>query len=395
MLLPVIVLAASVWSCSGPGFEIKGSIANADGAKVVLYEQQLWGMYPVDSAVVKNGSFSLSGKLEFPTQCRMLVFLDADGDIAASGNEAEALTATVYMDNSRMTFSADANTMATYYWSENKDVVPPVITGSVQQDLKDELDSRLAAVTDSLSSVGRRLAEVYYEPMLENEFPEEGADLASREMALLKERHAITMDFVREHPAAAVSYDEVAYLFGDGSMSPYTAEEIAQFVAILEPEWKGTRRFSALEEAAENASRLAVGEKYVDAEFYDLDGNKVMLSSLVPEGRITMLEFWASWCGPCRGEIPHLKHIHKKYPEFDIISISVDDSVDEWKKAVREENMDWIQLRDVSMMDGNAMKLYGVMGIPCCIILDEQGRFFKTNMRGAYLDAFLRDYYGR
>ena len=270
-----------------------------------------------------------------------------------------------------------------------------MITGSVQQDLKDELDSRLAAVTDSLSSVGRRLAEVYYEPMLENEFPEEGADLASREMALLKERHAITMDFVREHPAAAVSYDEVAYLFGDGSMSPYTAEEIAQFVAILEPEWKGTRRFSALEEAAENASRLAVGEKYVDAEFYDLDGNKVMLSSLVPEGRITMLEFWASWCGPCRGEIPHLKHIHKKYPEFDIISISVDDSVDEWKKAVREENMDWIQLRDVSMMDGNAMKLYGVMGIPCCIILDEQGRFFKTNMRGAYLDAFLRDYYGR
>ena len=203
------------------------------------------------------------------------------------------------------------------------------------------------------------------------------------------------MDFVREHPAAAVSYDEVAYLFGDGSMSPYTAEEIAQFVAILEPEWKGTRRFSALEEAAENASRLAVGEKYVDAEFYDLDGNKVMLSSLVPEGRITMLEFWASWCGPCRGEIPHLKHIHTRYPEFDIISISLDDNADDWKKAVREENMDWIQLRDVSMMDGNAMKLYGVMGIPCCIILDEQGRFFKTNMRGAYLDAFLRDYYGR
>ena len=55
--------------------------------------------------------------------------------------------------------------------------------------------------------------------MLENEFPEEGADLASREMALLKERHAITMDFVREHPAAAVSYDEVAYLFGDNWLS--------------------------------------------------------------------------------------------------------------------------------------------------------------------------------
>ena len=235
----------------------------------------------------------------------------------------------------------------------------------------------------------------YYGPMLDGVFPEEGAALAIREMALLKERHNMTMDFVHRHPEAAVSYDEVSYLFGDGSMSPYTAGEIAGFVSILEPYWKGTESFAALQEAAENASRLAVGEKYVDAEFYDLDGNRVLLSSLVPEGRITMLEFWASWCGPCRGEIPHLKHIHTRYPEFDIISISLDDNADDWKKAVKEENMDWVQLKDVSLMDGNAMKLYGVMGIPCCIILDEQGRFFKTDMRGPYLDAFLRNYYGR
>ena len=395
MLLPVIVLAASVWSCSGPGFEIKGSIANADGAKVVLYEQQLWGMYPVDSAVVKNGSFSLSGKLESPTQCRLLVFPDAGGDLNAAGDESQALAATVYMDNSQVSFSADANTMETYYWSEDRNVVPPVIAGSVQQDLKEELDSIRKPVSDSLSVIRKRLSEVYYGPMLDGVFPEEGADLAIREMALLKERHNMTMDFVHRHPEAAVSYDEVSYLFGDGSMSPYTAGEIAGFVSILEPYWKGTESFAALQEAAENASRLAVGEKYVDAEFYDLGGNRVLLSSLVPEGRITMLEFWASWCGPCRGEIPHLKHIHTRYPEFDIISISLDDNADDWKKAVKEENMDWVQLKDVSLMDGNAMKLYGVMGIPCCIILDEQGRFFKTDMRGPYLDAFLRDYYGR
>ena len=361
----------------------------------MLYEQQLWGMTPLDSAVVKDGAFYLSGRLESPVQCSMLVFLDADGDISASGDESKALVATVYMDNSAVTFSADADKLPTYYWSEGRETVLPVITGSVQQDLKEELDSLRKPLSDSLAAVGKRIYEVYYAPDVENDFSVEAADLAAKEMELLDARHEITMDFVRSHPEAAVSFDEVAYLFGDGSVSPYTAEEIADYVSVLEPQWQGTKRFAALKEAAESASKLAVGEKYVDAEFYDMEGNKVKLSSYIPEGKIAMLEFWASWCGPCRGEIPHLKYIHEKYPEFDIISVSVDDNDQEWKKAVKEENMDWTQLRDVSMMNGNAMNLYGVMGVPCCIILDEHGRFLKTNMRGPYLDAFLRDYYGR
>lgn len=388
-------LALALWSCSGSGFEINGSLSNAEGAKVMLYEQQLWGMTPLDSAVVKDGAFYLSGRLESPVQCRLLVFPDAGGDLNAAGDESQALAATVYMDNSQVSFSADANTMETYYWSEDRNVVPPVIAGSVQQDLKEELDSLRKPLSDSLAVVGKMIYEVYYAPEVESDFSEKGAELAAREIALLSERHEITMDFVRSHPEAAVSFDEVAYLFGDGSVSPYTAEEIADYVSVLEPQWQGTKRFAALKEAAESASELAVGEKYVDAEFYDMDGNKVKLSSYIPEGKIAMLEFWASWCGPCRAEIPHLKHIHKKYPEFDIISVSVDDNDQEWKKAVKEENMDWIQLKDVSMINGNAMNLYGVMGVPCCIILDEQGRFLKTNMRGPYLDAFLRDYYGR
>ena len=388
-------LALALWSCSGPGFEINGSLSNAEGAKVMLYEQQLWGMTPLDSAVVKDGAFYLSGRLESPVQCSMLVFLDADGDISASGDESKALVATVYMDNSAVTFSADADKLPTYYWSEGRETVLPVITGSVQQDLKEELDSLRKPLSDSLAAVGKRIYEVYYAPDVENDFSVEAADLAAKEMELLDARHEITMDFVRSHPGAAVSFDEVSYLFGDGSVSPYTAGEIADYVSVLEPQWQGTKRFAALQEAAESASKLAVGEKYVDAEFYDMEGNKVKLSSYIPEGKIAMLEFWASWCGPCRGEIPHLKYIHEKYPEFDIISISVDDNVQEWEKAVKEEKMDWTQLRDVSMMNGNAMNLYGVMGVPCCIILDEQGRFLKTNMRGPYLDAFLRDYYGR
>ena len=283
----MLALALALWSCSGPGFEINGSLSNAEGAKVMLYEQQLWGMTPLDSAVVKDGAFYLSGRL-----------------ISFSGDESEALAATVYMDNSSVSFSADANTLPTYYWSEGRKTVPPVVTGSVQQDLKEELDSLRKPLSDSLAAVGKRIYEVYYAPDVENDFSVEAADLAAKEMELLDARHEITMDFVRSHPGAAVSFDEVSYLFGDGSVSPYTAGEIADYVSVLEPQWQGTKRFAALQEAAESASKLAVGEKYVDAEFYDMDGNKVKLSSYIPEGKIAMLEFWASWCGPCPEAYP-------------------------------------------------------------------------------------------
>ena len=96
-----MALAVAASSCSESGFGITGSLANAEGAKVILYEQQLWGMTPLDSAVVKDGAFYLSGRLESPVQCRLLVFPDAGGDLNAAGDESQALAVTVYMDNSQ------------------------------------------------------------------------------------------------------------------------------------------------------------------------------------------------------------------------------------------------------------------------------------------------------
>ena len=106
-----------------------------------------------------------------------------------------------------------------------------------------------------------------------------------------------------------------------------------------------------------------------------------------------MLEFWASWCGPCRGEIPHLKHVWKEYKDkgFDIVSISVDEENKDWQKALREEKMDWPQLNDPKGVQGPAQQVYNITGVPACILLDKEGRIYKTDTRGAYLDAELEN----
>ena len=136
-----------------------------------------------------------------------------------------------------------------------------------------------------------------------------------------------------------------------------------------------------------------IGEKYKDVEVLDRNGQTVRLSSLIPEGEYVMLEFWASWCGPCRAEIPHLRKVHEKYKDFAIVSISVDEKESEWQKALKEEKMDWTQGRMEGGIYGEAAQQYHIMSVPMCLILDKEGRFYKSNVRGAYLDAFLEDLY--
>ena len=97
-----------------------------------------------------------------------------------------------------------------------------------------------------------------------------------------------------------------------------------------------------------------------------------------------MLEFWASWCGPCRGEIPHLRHVYQDYKDkgFEIISISIDEKKTDWDKAMKEEKMVWKQLCDPNGFKGPVAQKYNITGVPTCILLDKEGRIFKTEMRG-------------
>ena len=108
-----------------------------------------------------------------------------------------------------------------------------------------------------------------------------------------------------------------------------------------------------------------------------------------------MVEFWGSWGGPCRGEIPHLRHVYQEYKDkgFEIISISIDEKKTDWDKAMKEEKMVWKQLCDPNGFNGPVAQKYNITGVPTCILLDKEGRIFKTEMRGAALDAVLQELY--
>lgn len=121
------------------------------------------------------------------------------------------------------------------------------------------------------------------------------------------------------------------------------------------------------------------GQKMPDFKLPDLEGKKVALSGF--RGKYVLLDFWASWCGPCRGEIPFLKAAYEKYGKKDVIFISItcDEKEQSWKEAVRKEGMEWIQL---TANRTDVYKKYGIHGIPHIMLLNKEGELIGDNLRG-------------
>lgn len=121
------------------------------------------------------------------------------------------------------------------------------------------------------------------------------------------------------------------------------------------------------------------------------EGKSLSLHSV--KAKVKILDFWASWCGPCRAENPHLKNLYEKYRDegLEIISVSLDNKKERWTKAIKEDGLPWIHLSDLRGWDCAAAKLYGVRAIPHLIVLDKNNRILGTKLRGEALDKCVTE----
>lgn len=346
----------------------------------------------IDSAIVKEGKFHLQGSVESPGMYSIIIDTNEPGT-AEPDYRNKKFKVNFYLENSDITFDGNIDSLPAYYYNPQRNG-SPVITGSESQALYESYKNSIKDITVRLSDLDRQYSQEYLIPELDGQDATlRGIEIVKAEKALNAQKKDATWRFIRDNASSVVAFDEASYII-NGYISAPTSAEIDSLLLILEPAWKGSPRYESLKENVAVTRKLAIGEPYIDIELLTTGGEKVMLSSLVPKDKYVMLEFWASWCGPCRGEIPHLAKVHRKYPDFEIISISVDSDEEAWAKAMKEEGMTWTQLRNPDGMDGDVRDKYNIYGVPTCIVLDKAGRFHLTNMRGAYLDEFLARTYG-
>lgn len=211
------------------------------------------------------------------------------------------------------------------------------------------------------------------------------SETTARYNLLMQGRSTDIQNFVTTEPASPATYFAVKYLFNQPE--PKLVMLGSQVMAKQLPNSSYTK---SLEDLANSYGPTVEGAIAPEINLQTPEGGTLALSSL--KGKVVLIDFWASWCGPCRKENPNVKRIYEKYKDkgFEIYGVSLDNSASQWKAAIEKDGLGWKHVSDLGGWQSGAAKLYQVRSIPQTFLLDKEGRIIKSGFRSDELETLLQ-----
>lgn len=343
MMMAALAAVALVGCAQQPKYTISGQVEGVEG---MLYLANSDGV--VDSNLVENGAFRFEGAVEEPK----VLYIANNSNLRAA-----SLRALCILEGGEMQLVQ----------SESGEYV---VTGSKANDaykaMNDEAFKLVSEYRNEATSDERRAAiEEEFEALNENALKENMDNLFG----------------VMQLQSAAYSRP---------------ATEVKELIAGFSPEMQQTAMMKKIQEMVDQKMRTEPGQPYIDFAQADKDGNEVSLKSVV-EGagrKYVLLDFWASWCGPCMAEVPHLKEAYDAYKAkgFEIFGVSLDNNREAWLKAVEEKKLDWLHVSDLQGWQNAAAGEYAVRSIPSNYLIDcATGQIVAVNLRGEEVKAKVEE----
>lgn len=351
LFILVLLFIASCQSNSTK-YQVSGTIAGLDSGVVYLVKAEKGQAVTIDTTDLVDGQFSFEGTIAVPELHYLR--LNQRDYFAQFFLENEDIKVEAYKDSLRST----------------------KVTGSPETDVFNEYLDEVKVMNDKIKEYQQQ-----YSAAMASGNQDEVERIKIDAEATNDNMKVYAKNFVKENSSSVVA----PFITLTQLSQQLEYQELKGLVELFPEELNESPYVQQLQEFVEQKGRTAIGTQAPDFTMNDPEGNPVSLSSF--QGKYLLIDFWASWCAPCRRENPNVVEAYNKFKDkdFDILGVSLDQKKDAWLKAIEEDKLAWTHVSDLKYWQNEVAQLYGVNSIPHSVLLDPQGKIIAKNLRGQEL----------
>lgn len=342
----LLIVIALCTSCTADGYRIKGSVEGAlEGDVIYLSTVEDGTFVNLDSTTIQNGVFTFEGKQDKAVNR----YIRTKNKV---GNTNRRLYTDFFLENGEIQVSITAMGGET--------------SGTPNNDA-------YQASRNEMYELQQKLASLPKEEQMK-EFDKVFTGVMKR-AATKYIKMPVGVHFLKE-----------AYHF-------MNTDELAELLIQIPEDLSNDPAVIRMKDLVDRKKKCAVGQSFIDFEMIDPESKSIRLSDYAGKGKIILMDFWASWCGPCCKAIPDLIQLYDQYKDkgFEIIGISLDQDLKVWKGAIERLNIPWPQMSDLKAWKSEGARMYAVSTIPYTILLDAKGKIIANNLTLEELKTYLKE----